>query len=286
MRTLLWATVIAMIVVILLYAALLTAIYYESDRLVFAGAGIAVQPAIPASTFPGAEDVTIPVGSATFAHGWWIPSARGAHQTLLYFHGNGYALEDELDSEAVTLYQTGANLLLVDYRGYGTSSKLSTSAASTASDARAAFRYLIDQRHIPPSNIWILGRSIGASVAVRLAVENPHAGGLILITPLTNTADVEPYRTLVKPLVWLGLTKDWDSLARMPRIHMPVAIIAGAQDTLAQPWMARALFSAANNPKSLKIIDGAGHNDILDVATYDVNAEIDRALGIAPPTAR
>jgi uncharacterized protein len=279
------ALVICVAVILALYAALLTAIYYGSDKLVFAGAGMPVRPENPASMFPGAEDVMIPVDAGNFAHAWWIPSARGAQQTLLYFHGNGYALEDELDSEAVTLYQTGANLLLVDYRGYGTSSRLSPSAASTAADARAAFRYLTEQRRIAPSNIWIFGRSIGASVVVRLAAETPSAGGLILLTPLTNTADVEPYRKLVKPLVWLGLTKDWNSLARMQEIHMPVTIIAGAQDSLAQPWMAQALFAAANNPKSLKIIDGADHNDILIMAPYEINAEIDRALGALSSTA-
>jgi uncharacterized protein len=267
----------AVVLLLALYCALLAAIYFGSDKLVFPGAGAAVVSVNPAVAFPGAEDVNVPVGE-TFAHAWWFPSVSGSQQTLLCFHGNGYALEDELTREAPALYDSGANLLLVDYRGYGTSSKLATSAETTAADARAAFYYLTEQRHIPPSSIWIFGRSIGASIAVRLATETPNAGGVILLTPITNTADVEPYRKLVKPLGWFGLTKVWDSLARMPQIHIPVTIIAGSLDTLAPPWMAHALFDAANYPKALKMIDCANHNDILGVAGREVSDEIERAM--------
>jgi pimeloyl-ACP methyl ester carboxylesterase len=286
MKTLLRVVGIGAFVVLALYVALLAAIYFGSDKLVFPGAGAPVQHVNPGVEFPGAEDVNIPVDGATFAHAWWIPSASGSQQTLLCFHGNGYALEDELTREAPALYETGANLLLVDYRGYGTSSKLATSAESTTDDARAAFHYLTDQHHVAPSDIWIFGRSIGASIAVRLATETPNAGGLILLTPITNTADVEPYRKLVKPLGWLGLTKVWNSLARMPQIHVPVTIIAGSLDTLAPPWMAQAPYDAANNPKTLKIVDGADHNDILAIAGRAVVDEIKHALAapVSPNT--
>jgi uncharacterized protein len=272
------AIAIVAVVVVVLYAALLTAIYFGRNKLLFPGAGIAAHSVDPASTFPGVEDLKIPVDGGTYAHAWWIPSQSGTVQTLLYFHGNGYALEDELREEAPTLYQDRANLLLVDYRGYGTSSPIKTTAETTAADARAAFRYLTDQRRIAPSNIWIVGRSIGAAVAVRLATETPDAGGVILITPTTNTADVEPYRKLIKPMVWLGLAKEYDSRNRMPQIHIPVTIVAGSLDEIAPPWMAQELFDKANDPKSIKIINGAGHNDMFTVAGRTVDLEIERSM--------
>jgi pimeloyl-ACP methyl ester carboxylesterase len=282
------AIAIVAAVVVVLYAALLTAIYFGRNKLLFPGAGIAVHTVDPAATFPGAEDLKIPVEGGTYAHAWWIPSRTGAGQTLLWFHGNGYALEAELREEAPELYQTGVNLLLVDYRGYGTSSPIKTTAETTAADARAAFRYLTDQRRIAPFNIWIVGRSIGAAVAVRLATETPNAGGLILITPTTNTADVEPYRKLIKPMVWLGLAKECDSRNRMPQIHIPVTIVGGSLDEIAPPWMAQELFDKANDPKSIKIIYGAGHNDIFTVAGHAVDLEIERSImppAVAPAAA-
>jgi uncharacterized protein len=272
------AIVATLAVAAVLYAALLAAIYFGRNALIFPGAGVAAASVDPASKFPNAEDVKISVEGATFAHAWWIPAQNGTAQTLLWFHGNGYPLEAEMQEEAPALYMTGANLLLVDYRGYGTSSPIKTTAETTAADARAAFRYLTEQRDIAPANVWIAGRSLGAAVAVRLATEFPSAGGLILITPTSNTADVEPYRRLIRPLVWLGLTKEFDSLARIPQIHMPVTIVAGSLDTIAPPWMAQELFDAANYPKSIKVIKGAGHNDIFTLATPTINLEIEHAM--------
>jgi pimeloyl-ACP methyl ester carboxylesterase len=264
MRRALRTIVIAALVVFVLYAALLAAIYFGRNKLLFPGAGIVAQPVDVAAAFPNAEDVKIPVDGTTFAHAWWIPSQSGTARTLLWFHGNGYPLEAETETEAPALYKQNVNLLLVDYRGYGASSPITTTAETTAADARAAFRYLTDEKHIAPSDIWIAGRSIGAAVAVRLAAETPNAAGLILITPTSNTADVEPYRRWIKPLKWFGLAKPFDSLARMPQIHMPVTIVAGSLDTLAPPWMARALLKAANPPKTIRMIERAGHNDIFD----------------------
>ena len=256
------AIAIVTLVVVVLYVALLAAIHFGRNKLLFPGAGLPAQPVNPSATFPNAEDVKIPVDGATFAHAWWIPAQSGTARTLLWFHGNGYALEDELKEEIPALYWNRVNLLLVDYRGYGASSPIKTTAETTAADARAAFRYLTDEKHLAPANIWIAGRSMGAAVAVRLAAETPNAAGLILITPTSNTADVEPYRRLIRPLAWFGLTKEFDSVARMPQIQMPVTIIAGARDTIAPPWMAKALLRAANAPKTIRIIDRAGHNDI------------------------
>jgi fermentation-respiration switch protein FrsA (DUF1100 family) len=44
---------------------------------------------------------------------------------------------------------------------------------------------------------------------------------------------------------------------------MPVLIVVGSEDTLAPPWMAQALYARANEPKYLRILEGAGHNDAM-----------------------
>jgi uncharacterized protein len=103
------------------------------------------------------EDLHIPVDAATQIHAWWIPAGQPSPAVILFFHGNGYALESEADLEAPMLHQTGANLLAVDYRGYGSSSSLHPDGPSTEADAQAALRYLIEQRQVKPSDIWIAG---------------------------------------------------------------------------------------------------------------------------------
>jgi alpha/beta superfamily hydrolase len=64
------------------------------------------------------------------------------------------------------------------------------SGPRTTEDARAAMRYLIEQRHFSPADIYIAGWSVGSGVAKQLAVESPHSAGLILLSPISSTYDV------------------------------------------------------------------------------------------------
>jgi pimeloyl-ACP methyl ester carboxylesterase len=186
---------------------------------------------------------------------------------ILYFHGNYEALETEATVEAPLLHATTANVLLIDYRGYGRSSPLQANSATTAADARAALRYLTDERHMAVSEVVLGGRSIGAAVATRLAVETPGAAGLFIVTPITSVVDVANnswvFRYVLRPAQWFIGADNFDSEARMAAVHMPLLIIAGSRDVLARPWMAERLFERANEPKSLHIVDGADHNDIM-----------------------
>ena len=84
----------------------------------------------------------------------------------------------------------GANLLLVDYRGFGSSSPGAANEKSVYEDARAALQHLTAQPGVPSSRIILVGRSIGTGVAAEMAKEHPDAGGLILISPLTSVSDV------------------------------------------------------------------------------------------------
>ena len=70
------------------------------------------------------------------------------------------------------------------------SSKLQTNGPSTEDDARAAMRYLIEVRHIAPSDVVIAGWSIGSAVAAKLAVDSPKAAALILFSPISSVDDV------------------------------------------------------------------------------------------------
>ncbi len=49
-------------------------------------------------------------------------------------------------------------------------------------------------------------------------------------------------------------------------MHAPLLILQGDRDEVIPPSQGKALFDAANEPKSLWVIPGAGHNDILEVA--------------------
>jgi uncharacterized protein len=228
-------------------------------------------PAITPDSTPAAaglafEDLHIPVAEGGQVHAWWVPAASPTPAVILFFHGNGYSLEREADSEAPMLHRTGANLLLADYRGYGASSKLHPDGPSTAADARAALHCGLEQRHVPLADIYIAGRSIGTGVATQLATETPGAGGLILISPFTSAIDVGDeswvYRVLFRPVRWMGHANDFDNRKKIGTVQMPVLIMTGSQDEPATPTMAKILYDNAKKPKAMQLIDGADHNTI------------------------
>ena len=250
-----------------LYVLVVTLVTVFEGKLVFP-APTYFAAATPSDAGLAFEDVHIPVDGKTTVHAWWIPSQNPDARVILYFHGNAEVLQQEVDREAKVFHDTGSSILLVEYRGFGDGGNFQTSGKSTAEDARLALRYLEQQRHIPASKIVICGWSVGSGVASQLALESPDAGGLILLSGITSTADVAnqdgTYRYLLRPVEWLRHDNDFDTKSKIASIHLPVLIMSGTDDTLAPPWMAKELFDRANEPKKLQMIEGTGHNDLME----------------------
>jgi abhydrolase domain-containing protein 17 len=52
---------------------------------------------------------------------------------------------------------------------------------------------------------------------------------------------------------------------RLAQVDAPVLVVHGTDDQLIPFWQAQALYAAANPPKSLAPIQGAGHNDLNEI---------------------
>jgi len=61
---------------------------------------------------------------------------------------------------------------------------------------------------------------------------------------------------------WLNRIK-YDTLSKLPRIHVPVLLVHGSNDTETRPTHSERIFKALNEPKRLILVPGAGHNDAL-----------------------
>src|ERR1700675_26227 len=107
------------------------------------------------------------------------------------FHANGYVLQQMAgpEGEFPSLHRLGPNLLLVAYRGYGSSSPGTPNETRVYEDARAALGYLLDRRHGPIHNVVFMSRSIGTGPATRLALEHPDARGLILESAFPSVSE-------------------------------------------------------------------------------------------------
>jgi len=192
-------------------------------------------------------------------HGWYLRHPEATEQ-ILYLHGNAGNLSTTASAAADLHLRHQCSVLLFDYRGYGRSEGVPT-IDGLLRDARAARNYLALRANRTPSDIVLLGRSLGGAIAVQLATED-GARALVLNSTFSSLRDVadEHYPQ------WLVRTVMADRLNSEQAIKNfagPLLISHGDQDTLIPLESARRLFAAAQEPKQLIVIPGSNHNDAL-----------------------
>jgi hypothetical protein len=196
-------------------------------------------------------------------HGWLLPG-RAARLTVLLSHGNAGNISHRLDRAMLLQRSFPADVLLFDYRGYG-SSEGRPDEAGTYRDARAAYQWLRDRGH-PPERIVLFGESLGSAVALQLALDVP-ARGLVLESPFASIPEMARAVYPFLPL-WPFVRTRYDNLDKAPRLNVPLLVLHGDRDEIVPFTQGRRVFEAAPEPKRFFAIPGAGHND-----TYVVGGE-------------
>ena len=213
-----------------------------------------------AAALPDGEDVVLQTGDGIRLGAWFVPAAGkhpgGTGSAVLVCNGNA---GDRLSRAplAAALSEAGFSVLLFDYRGYG-GNPGHPSERGLAADARAARAFLATRRDVDPGRIAYAGESLGAAVAVRLAVEHPPAA-LVLRSPFTSLADVGRLHYPWLPVASL-LVDRYPSIDRIRRVTSALLVIAGERDTLVPATLSRRLYDAANDPKQFVLVPGADHN--------------------------
>lgn len=181
------------------------------------------------------------------------PSGRG---TVIFCHGNAGTMQDRL--LMLQFFQRlGFNVLMFDYRGFGTSEG-APSEQGTYLDAEAAWQFVSKQRRESPARILLYGRSLGGGVAVELATRH-EPKLLVLESTLTSVADVGAQHYRLLP-VRLLVRYRYDSLVKIGDIPCPKLIYHGRGDELIAFDLGRRLADAAAEPKTFLPTPG-GHND-------------------------
>jgi uncharacterized protein len=186
----------------------------------------------------------------------WYAKADPGQPTILYFHGNAGNLASRAERTRRFMAQ-GLGMFVLSYRGYGGSTGSPSEAANVA-DAKLAYEALIGAG-VAPDDIVLYGESLGSGVAVQLAAQVP-VGGVILDAPYTSIVDVAAEAYPVFP-VRLALFDRYETLRHLPDVKAPILIVHGEDDTTIPVRMGRAVHAAANAPKKLVTVPGAGHSD-------------------------
>ena len=240
----------------------------------------------------GYQDVVLPIpiktGAAETVHGWWIPALersvnrRESGKVLLYLHGNGLNVGANVE-HANRFHRLGLSVFLIDYRGYGKSQGDFPSESRVYEDAQLAWDYLVKQRGIKPSQIYIYGHSLGGAIAIDLAVRHPEAAGLIVEGSFTSARAMVDFQAGVYRVFPIDvlLTQRFDSLSKVDRLQMPVLFIHGSADTVVPTQMSKKLFDAAPEPKQFYIVPDGGHNNSAQIGGAEYLLRVRQFLDIS-----
>ena len=200
----------------------------------------------------------------TIKCGFWISSPQCP--SILYFHGNGETAES-YQWIAPFYNQKGINLFVTDYRGYGSSNGRPT-ISNMIGDTEAiyhGFTSIIKEKGLCHS-FFVMGRSLGSMPAIELACNKQHEiNGLII-----ESGTASNLRRLWNYLVINGrqdIVNDESSYLNGVKIRQfckPTLIIHGEYDRIISVEEGKELYrNSGADDKSLLIIPGAGHNDIM-----------------------
>lgn len=152
--------------------------------------------------------------------GWWIPAPE-AKYAVIYLHGADGNVGDSVNVLA-RLHNAGLNVLAFDYRGYGQSHFAHPSETRWREDAESAIAYLTETRHIPANAIVLVGKDLGANLALEVAAAHADLAGVVLQQPLESPTAVifsDPRASLVP--AHLLVTDRWQTMAAAGNVLIP-----------------------------------------------------------------
>ncbi len=238
------------------------------------------------------EDVWLTAEDGVKVHAWWIRAAwktgsggaadagaapgwsssgPGSAPTIIAFHGNAANLPNRADIY-MFLRELPANVLAVEYRGYG-KSEGSPSEAGIYRDARAAYDYVVKERGVPPQQVIAYGASLGTAVAADLAATR-EVGGIVLEAPFPSAAAVARRAYFFLPgITWFMRTR-LETSAKLEKSRAPLLVLHCVNDPVIDNSFGEEVFRAAREPKQFLPLRGGCHEG----AFLDSPEECRRAL--------
>jgi uncharacterized protein len=223
------------------------------------------------------QDQFFKAEDGSLLHGWYF-NKPGNRLTVIFHHGNAANITYRLYI-AEYLLNSGINVFLYDYRGYGKSSGVPR-VAYLVPDGTTAFDHLTKTLHVDPKTVINYGESIGTGVACQVAAQRPSAG-LILQSaigslPMMAHKHFDVVRGgngLLKycAIPLLVLVPDFllpdpklNNVEQIKLVHAPVIIIHGMKDATAPYEHAQIVFANANEPKKFVALPHGSHNDVAE----------------------
>lgn len=190
------------------------------------------------------------------------------HPTIIHFHGNGETVADYLGDFEERITAMGANLLLVEYRGYGMSDG-EPGLVAMLDDVQL----IVGASGVPLEQIIFFGRSLGSLYAMHGAYLYPQAAGLIIESGLADPLErilvrVEPYQIgATMELLRSAVDQHFNQKRKIEVFTGRTLILHTRNDDLVDVSHGERLYEWAREPKEKLLFERGDHNNIMAVNT-------------------
>ena len=220
------------------------------NRLLYQGAEYSARIWEPEQQ--GFTEAEFEAADGTKLFGWYLPFQGDGDEdavseirprTILHCHGNAENIAQVgAFTSKVFSHVLRANVFSFDYRGFG-KSEGSPHELGLQQDADAALAWVCERDNVKPTDVIIVGHSLGGGVACYLAQKH-GCKALILQRTFSSLPDAAARKYWMFPVRWV-MQNEMDSVEAIKHCDVPLFQSHGTADTLVPIDLGRKLFDSS-----------------------------------------
>ena len=194
--------------------------------------------------------------------------------TLIICNGDAGNMSYQQISLAYLYAANGINVVTFDWRGFGESSEFEMNPdylcyTEMLTDFDAVIKAVSREKVVDKKEIYVMGWSTGAYLAMIAAHNNKHVKGCILSGTPSSFEDAIPHLVKVHPkgktennlLVPDDFPREQMLAHVAPKFRKDILLVVGSEDNRTPQWMSEKIFNALPEgiKKKLSVYEGAGH---------------------------